>query len=93
MLYYADHVLGDLRRWWTSFGSNLSHGPSFEEVFEYFCSVGSQAHAAWSVLPAAGGDYRAYPVLEGGLVPVVILLAERHGDVVVHDVRFLDSGR
>ncbi len=85
---FADHVLGDIRRWWIVEGQHLIDGPTFFEVFEFVCDVGAQGQAAWSALDDVGSGYRSYPVFHGGVLPVVILLVERGEDLIVWDIRF-----
>ncbi len=92
MLLFADHALGDLRRWWNQTGQHLTDGPTFFEVFEFVCRIGSEGHTAWSLLEERGGGNRPYTVLNG-LVPVSIRLTERGDDLVVADIRVLPIDR
>ncbi len=85
MLLIAAHVLGDIERWWTGHGRNLS-GSEIGDLYRLLHQASVEAQAAWSLLPDRGDGTRIFSI-RAALVPISLLLIEQIDNVIVLDIR------
>lgn len=87
MLLIAAHVLGDVDRWWQRYGRHLHEELELGAVYRLLRQVAVEAEASWSLLDDRGDGTRVFSV-RAALVPIALLLAEQHDNLIVWDVRF-----
>jgi threonine aldolase len=86
VLLIAAHVLGDVDRWWRSQDAELRTDMQVGDVYQLLHRTAVEAEAAWSLLPVRSDGTRIFTTAVA-LLPIALQLIERHGDIVVWDIR------
>jgi hypothetical protein len=85
MLLIANHVLGDVDRWWHNHRASFDH-LEIGDLYRLLHRTAAEAEAAWSLLSTRKDGSRTFTVTTA-LLPITLQLFPYGPDLIVWDIR------